>query len=229
MKHLLISIAALAVMSPAALAAAPRGVVGPNGASVSADGQYVTTPHGSYAPSAPRAPHNGALVKIFDNLAEKYPDGLYWATGAWNVSGPDSQIGQTWLGAAFTPANDAKIAKIVVAAEHISGTNALVLSLRSDDGGVPGAILQKWSIADLHLAGTCCAVTAKSSAGIPVTGGHQYWVVLSANATSHDTFAGWNSNVTEQIQPLQLATNHGTGWSVQGATPGPAFAVFASP
>jgi hypothetical protein len=77
----------------------------------------------------------------------------------------------------------------------------VILSLNEDNGGVPGAVLEKWWAQigrNKFVAGSCCAVTTKRSTGIPVTAGTQYWVVVSTEKKS-DVMALWNPNDTKQL------------------------------
>jgi hypothetical protein len=173
------------------------------------------------------------LPTIVDNLAEKYPDGRYdpyGGSGVWgpNVAGFDSR---NWQAVSFTPAADASVAKIELSVKLISGTNRIVLSLRDDNAGLPGALLQSWVLANLESPVTCCKVKAVTPlAAIPVLAGHRYWLALSTDASSQDTFATWSSNVTEPLEEVLLAHNQGAaGWNGFTGRPAPAFAVFASP
>ena len=170
------------------------------------------------------------LVTIFDNLAAKYPKGQYWCCSGYNVMGPSQ--GEQWMAAAFTPAADRTVTTIEVAVGYSQGkTNGVVFSLNSDNNGVPGKALKTWNASGLPRFGTCCTLVVKSdSAGIPVSAGKQYWVVLSTNGHELDTVDAWNVIDTDQVDSATVATYPGTSnkWETFQTTPGLGFAVKGS-
>jgi len=57
-------------------------------------------------------------------------------------------------------------------------------------------------LSNLPRFGACCAlVSGSDAAGIPVTGGQQYWVILKTDATQLDTVDAWNVDDTDQVYP----------------------------
>jgi hypothetical protein len=229
-KKSLVSVA-LVFVGATALAAAQNDVV---------LGRKSTTVRGKHAsmtvvaePSRSRATTNikdPGLVTIFSNLAAKYPKGQYWCCSGYNVMGPSQ--GEQWMAAAFTPAADHTVTRIEVAVGYPEGkTNGVVLSLNSDNNGVPGAALKTWNASGLPRFGTCCALVVKStSTGIPVSAGKQYWVVLSTNSHELDTVDAWNVIDSNQVDSATVATYPGTNnkWNAFQTTPGLAFAVKGS-
>jgi hypothetical protein len=176
--------------------------------------------------------HESGLVTIFSNLASQYPNGEYWCCTGYNIMGPSSGAGEQWIGAAFTPGANHTVTKITVAVGFSQGTtNGAVLSLRSDNNGVPGMALKSWTLSNLPFFGTCCTLVAKSTtSGISVSGGKQYWVVVKTNSSQLDTVDGWNVDDTDQVNPATLAVFPGNNnhWNAFQATPGVAFAVEGS-
>jgi hypothetical protein len=170
---------------------------------------------------------DSGLVTIFNNLAAKYPKGEYWCCSGYNVMGPSQ--GEQWMAAAFTPNADHTVTRIEVAAGYSQGkTNGVVLSLNSDNKGVPGKALKTWSASGLPIFGTCCTLVVKSdSSGIPVSAGKQYWVVLSTNSRELDTVDAWNVIDSDQVDSATVATYPGNSnkWEVFQTTPGLGFAV----
>jgi hypothetical protein len=229
-KKSLVSVA-LVFVGATAIAAAQNDVV---------LGRKSTTVRGKHAsmtvvaePSRSRATTNikdPGLVTIFSNLAAKYPKGQYWCCSGYNVMGPSQ--GEQWMAAAFTPAADHTVTRIEVAVGYSEGkTNGVVLSLNSDNNGVPGAALKTWNASGLPRFGTCCALVVKStSTGIPVSAGKQYWVVLSTNSHELDTVDAWNVIDSNQVDSATVATYPGTNnkWNAFQTTPGLAFAVKGS-
>jgi hypothetical protein len=174
--------------------------------------------------------HESGLVTIFSNLASQYPNGEFWCCTGYNIMGP--AVGEQWMAAAFTPGANHTVTKVTVAVGYSQGTtNGAVLSLNSDNNGVPGRALKTWTLANLPVFGTCCALVAKSSAsGIPVTAGKQYWIVLKTNGSQLDTVDSWNVDDTDQVNPATIAVFPGTHnkWNVFQAAPGVAFALEGS-
>ena len=168
-------------------------------------------------------------VTIFSNLASKYPNGEFWCCTGYNIMGLSSGIGEQWMAAAFTPYADRMVTKITVAVGFSQGTvNGVVLGLKDDNNGIPGKWLKSWTIYGLPRFGTCCAlVTGSDTAGIPVTGGQQYWVILKTDANQLDTVDAWNVDDTDQVYPRKIAVFPGAhnAWYVFRATPGLAFSV----
>ena len=168
-------------------------------------------------------------VTIFSNLASEYPNGEFWCCTGYNIMGPSSGVGEQWMAAAFTPYANRNVTKITVAAGFSQGTvNGVVLGLKDDNNGIPGKWLKSWTIYGLPRFGTCCAlVTGSDTAGIPVTGGQQYWVILKTDANQLDTVDAWNVDDTDQVYPRKIAVFPGAhnAWYVFRATPGLAFSV----
>jgi hypothetical protein len=220
-------LAVLALAGSGASAAGPKGPVGPNRVFLMPDGMAVATrPSASHLYPRNLAPGE---APIYDNLAGKYPDGTYYCCVGWVVSGPDVPLfGQTWLAAAFTPANNTSVTRVDLGIGFVSGnTNALVVTLNSDASGAPGTELAKFEIRNMPMFGSCCAVaTVKDKAGTALVGGQQYWVVVKTNNKDSDIWANWNSNDTEQINPVPGAYNAGSGWITGNYLVGMAFAVF---
>ena len=176
--------------------------------------------------------NDSGLVTIFNNLAAVYPKGEYWCCTGYNVMGPNSGAGDAMDGGRLHPSADHTVTKIEVAVGYSQrGTNGVVLSLNGDNNGVPGQALKTWNALGLPRFGTCCTLVAKSdSAGIPVSAGKQYWVVLSTNHNEQDTVDAWNVIDSDQVDSATVATYPGTNnrWNAFQTTPGLGFAVKGS-
>jgi hypothetical protein len=172
-------------------------------------------------------PDEAGLVTIFNNLAAKYPKGEFWCCSGYNVMGPS--VGEQWMAAAFTPLANHTATKVEVAAGWSQGTNGIVISLNKDSSGMPGKALKTWNFTGLQNFGTCCMLVVRTDkAGIPLTAGKQYWVVLSTNGQETDTVDAWNVDDTDQIDSTTLASYTNNQWTVFPASPGVAFAVMGT-
>jgi hypothetical protein len=103
-----------------------------------------------------------------------------------------------WQGEAFTPAANATVTELQVAVGDLSGgTSGIEVGLYNDANGVPGRKIKSFHIAPLQHYGECCALaTATDKAGIAVTAGTQYWLVVSTTNKDVDIY-GWNFNSTD--------------------------------
>jgi hypothetical protein len=232
-KKTLLTLTVLALASLTALAASKDGIV------LSKDGRMVTATKATSSVMRTGSSDAG-LVKIFDNLSI-YAKGTYWCCSGYTITGPSAISGfpEIWTAAAFTPSANHTVTKIKVAVGLIQGTNGLVLSLYNDASGVPGTALKSWNISGLPNFGSCCVVETRSdAAGIAVTGGTQYWVVLKTGPKDATTFAAFNVNDTDQVDPAPAAQycsadkggscNTNDAWSAFSSVPGLAFAVLGN-
>jgi hypothetical protein len=227
-KLLLTSVVALASVTSLA---ARDGVV------TSSDGRMTFVPRRTQSVTQSAASDAG-LVTIFDNIGKVYPKGAYSCCDGFTVTGPDAPSGpEFWVGAAFTPSANHTVTVIKVALGLIGGSNEVVLSVNNDNGGVPGTAIKSWNVKSLPEAGTCCTVMVrKDEAGIPITAGTQYWIVVQTSNSSNIQ-AAWDVNDTDQVDSSTIAfycsspsgvCQNNNQWTVEQRVPGPAFAVLGS-
>ena len=230
-KKALLVLAALALTSATAFTAGKDEVV------ISRDGRMTFIPRRSQDVT-PSAPSGAGLVTIFNNIGWAYPKGAYSCCDGFTVEGPAGQSEPVfWQAAAFKPTVDHTVTMIEVAVSLNAGADVVVLSLNNDANGLPGTAIKTWRLTALPAAGTCCTVEARTdAAGIPVTGGARYWIVLRPTSGS-DTQAVWNVNDTNQVNSMKTAfycssqsgvCQNNRKWTVERRLPGPAFAVFGS-
>jgi len=160
-------------------------------------------------PAPGRQPYtedNTKLTTIFDNLGGYYPDGVYWCCEGGTIWGPDETLTNPsityWDAVAFTPSTSLSVTKISVAVGFVNygeKYDDFILSLNNDSSNTPGTVIKQWKVTNLPTFGSCCTVETKGdAAGIPVTAGTQYWVVVSTEKKS-DVWAAWNVNDTKQL------------------------------
>jgi hypothetical protein len=116
-----------------------------------------------------------------------------------------------WQGEAFTPTADATVTELQVGLGDLnSGSGSIQLSLYDDANGVPGNVLKSAAAKHVQPYGECCgATTAKLGAGVPVTAGTQYWLVVSTTARDTDIY-GWNFNTTNMTAQLSASYCQGS-------------------
>jgi len=129
---------------------------------------------------------------IYNNFA---PGHTYLCCTAWTVQG-------TNFGPALSPAMEfvspasMSVTQIDVALSFITGTNAALVSLWTDAGDRPGALLGSWSLSNFPRFGTSSDVVQSITgvSGIGLLGGESYW--LQVAPTQANTWVGWNLNIT---------------------------------
>jgi hypothetical protein len=183
---------------------------------------------GMAAAHAEPAARDKGLVTIFDNFAHNYPKALYLDLSGAEVRGGGEL--QAWWATPFTPDADHTVTRIEIPLSLYSGKDGLVLSLNSDASGLPGKALKSWNLKDLPAQGSCCVVkTANDAQGIPITGGQQYWVVVSADRKEGSTWANWLASAEDQVDTSKIAIYDSVyGWQPSTITPQLAFAVRGS-
>ena len=221
LKSLMVSLAVL-IFSFTAVAEKRTAVI------MSKDGRTVFAKN----PSKVRIPYvddDAGLTVIYSNLASKHPKGLYFALEGETINGPNGYLGtEQWDAVPFTPANSGTVTKIQVPIGYIYSVTStdVIVSLNADSNGLPGDPLQTWivPINKADVAGSCCAVYVEKGS-IPMTGGQQYWVVVSTESDS-DMGAEWNVNDTDELDQVTNAYYDGTGWYTYQTTNGAAVGVF---
>ena len=228
LARLLPAFAALALVSTTVSAADLKSPIGRGEMVVGKNGRLAVTapPAGSNAGESQTPYLEPGDVTIFSNLAKKYHDGTYWCCSGYEISGP-STGSELWEAQAFTPAADISATKIMLGLGYVEGTNAVGVTLNSDNGGVPGTELAHFKVTSMPVFGSCCVLArVKHKAGVPLTGGQQYWVVVKTDSNDPDVLAIWNQNDTEQINYVTVAYNFNEGgWQTQSLI-GAAVGVF---
>jgi hypothetical protein len=136
---------------------------------------------------------DAGLIKIANNLTQ-YKNSPYWGWSGYAICGPQggcADATEQWLATAFTPKTSHLATRIEVPALYYSGTNGVVLSVYDDAGGVPGKPLHSWRLTNLPSVACCTVVGGSDKHGIPLTGGKQYWIVISTDTQDATSVALW--------------------------------------
>jgi hypothetical protein len=214
----------LSVLSLAGLAALAAG--GHHGIVTSQDGRMAIAKQGPSHITPFNEP--AGLTTIAGNLS-KYPNGVYFCCYGYTISGPESFLGSAyWIAIPFTPSANITAKEIEVSVGYGGdGTNGVTVSLNSDSSGLPGPALASVDATNLSDYGECCTlVTAGGGSGLPLTGGTQYWVVVSTSTSTENTFDAWAFNSTDMRDYPFASYNSSSG--VWGASDGllPGYAVL---
>jgi hypothetical protein len=210
-----------ATMAPGIAAASPSvGIVLDNGKPI----DFV---RGNGIPDTPAVTPPGARRVIYENFANLYPLGVYNASTGAALSGPNTLHGQIWLAASFTPARNATLKEVQVAAEYIFGTrNVVSVGIYADASGVPGTELWSRKTALPSFPSCCSVVALTDKAGVSLTAGTRYWVGITTLPGASDTSGAWNLVVKNQVKGGLAAQNRGSGWQAGDSTPYFAFGVY---
>jgi hypothetical protein len=179
------------------------------------------------------------LSVISGNLSD-FPFGIFFCCFGNTIAGINSALGfEVWVAIPFTPAANMKVHKLESSVGWIVNTDTnFLLGVYSDASGVPGKPLKNFKAVAANQYGACCTlVTETSKAGISVTKGTQYWLVVSTDDKNHGSFFGaWAFNSTDmRTYPIaswckstgsQCGSNNGKWVAGQSGDPLPAYAVL---
>jgi hypothetical protein len=224
-----IACAAMLLVASLVLVASNR-----NGIIVTQDGrQMIATKGPSHV--TPDAEDDSKLVTISGNLST-YQYATFFCCFGYTIAGPDSELGFTsYVALPFTPSKNMTVNKVEVSLGYYTANVPITLSVNNDASGLPGTAIKSWNTKVPDPYGACCTlVTASSSAGVPVTGGTQYWLVMGTGSKNTNFFGGWADNSTDmrahQIASFckttgnQCGSNNGK-WAL-GAVVLPGYAVL---
>jgi uncharacterized protein (TIGR03437 family) len=117
-----------------------------------------------------------------------------FSNNGWCISGANNtKCGPSatrYIAAAFVPSNTFTVSDITLPLSYNSGTNGAVITLTSNSGGIPGTILESFSIS--NLPGTASAVTVASQLNPVLQAGQTYW--LEVQPLAADTLIIWYTN-----------------------------------
>jgi hypothetical protein len=177
------------------------------------------------------APVARADLTVFSNLGPG--DSYNTALGNFIGNGLDGSGSNYAQAATFSPSQTVNFSSLEIALSNSTGTNtdALIVSLNSDSGGVPGSTLFSFTVA----AGTLGAlginnplVSFTTSSGPVITAGTNYWITVSDPNGPADSNV-WNWNSTGDSSATGISQDGGSTWfAPSGLTPG-AYAVDGVP
>jgi hypothetical protein len=126
------------------------------------------------------------------SAVSSFADTLYNNLGPGNVAasnqgyclGTGNCATSYWVDAiAFTPSTNAALTDIGVALGYVSGQNWATIELLGDSGGLPGSLIESWTVSNLptwqyNVATPATFVTSGSNPILDA--GQQYWVAVIA-------------------------------------------------
>ena len=153
-------------------------------------------------------------------------DNDYNCCSGWTISDPGTVGFTQWFAFPITPTTDATVTEIVEAVGYVAGTNSVTIALMTDNGGVPGTVLQEKTVKNLDTFGNCCNVAKdKLKTPVPLTAGTTYWIAaLLPKKKQATTWDAWSLS-TENTNSVAAAFYNGSSW-VQTTASYAAFAVY---
>ena len=153
----------------------------------------------------------------------------------WCVTGPYAtsctSYAARYIAAPFTPGLSQLLSGISLPLTNLGGTNGAVINLRnSDSSGLPGAVLESWSVSNLpnYFAPNVTVISVASKLNPALQAGQTYWVEVEPLAA--DTADYWYTNNLGLA--FGMANINQAGWTVLVGYAGqtlPAFSVTGIP
>ncbi len=117
-----------------------------------------------------------------------------FSDNGWCVTGASTQncgpAVTRYIAAPFVPIGTFTVSSITLPVGYVSGTNGAIVNLMSSSSGLPGAVLESWSVSLLPTGPVATSVPSKLN---PVLGaGQTYWVEVQPLAA--DTLIYWYTN-----------------------------------
>ena len=163
-----------------------------------------------------------STVVLFNDFG---PGNSYNIHNGWIISGPASGQCCEIIAMQFTPAVDANLQQIDLAAGWISGTDSLTLQLAVDNNNIPGAVLESWTLVLLEFLDPNPPIAATSVLNPLLKAGVTYDLVTIA---ANDEYASWNWN-DQSVDGTALASyDGGNSWTAVPALLG-AYDVIGTP
>jgi len=139
-------------------------------------------------------PVANAQIVVHDNFG---PGDTYDNGTAWTESGLTAIVGTQSAGSGFTTAVSGNLFDISVAIGNVTGTNVAHVFLSDGTSGVPGTVLESWTITNLPGLGSGAAPTVLTSVLNPMlSAGTTYYLY---EAEDGDTWNGWAWNTTGDV------------------------------
>ena len=167
--------------------------------------------------AAPTLPLGAGV--IFNDFGPGY--GFNTTTG-YTEQGSDP--GYTVQAMSFVASGTHAVTQIDAALGYYRGTNAMTLTLNSDNSGTPGTALLSWSLTNLPAGGSSGIVTVTTSSNTILTDGVTYWLVATPGAS--DTLCAWDYNNTGVSGIMATQSSPGGSWLTTGSQPLGAFDVL---
>jgi hypothetical protein len=142
---------------------------------------------------------------------------VYQCCSGWTVSGTGT------VGTSFTAANlftsllTGTVGQIDLGVGYVTGVNSFYAAIFTDNNGLPGNELGVWTnLSSGTTFGQCCGLVTINNAGVSLTAGQQYFMVLGPMNVNDTSWLAWNYN-SQNVNGLDLySTDGGQTWNSNG-------------
>jgi hypothetical protein len=137
---------------------------------------------------------------------------------------------ETAAAVSFDPSSTFTLQQIDLALGWVSGTNSFDVSLRNDNNGPTGSVIETWTLAAPSFSGPDLD-TLSAANNVVLDAGSTYWITVLPGGSN--TWGAWNTSPNDTATVgLAESLNGGSSWypSVSASGPGvPAFDVISTP
>jgi len=176
------------------------------------------------------APASAAPITLFSDLGP--PGNVYNCCVGWTVSG-EGTTGTSFTAAnVFTTGAGGPVTQIDLAVGNVAQPDTFYASIWTDVGNLPGAQVAgaRWdNLAATTTFGNCCnLVTISGIAGVSLSPGTNYFMILGPESIRDNSYNAWNFN-TVGLNTLDLySTDGGLTWTSNGSQTTGAFDVLGN-
>ena len=159
---------------------------------------------------------------------------VYQCCSGWTVAGGESSF---TAANEFTAGATGSVSQIDIGIGYVTGPNSFFAALYTASGNSPGTLIDQWNnLSSNEAFGQCCGVvTIAGIAGVSLTSGDQYFLVIGPTNLSATTWESWNWN-SQGVTGLDLYANfgcqngggNGCEWTSNGTQTLGAFDVIGS-
>ncbi len=158
-----------------------------------------------------------AAPTLFSDLSGVYP--TYQCCYGLSVSGYQAKGGSYTAANEFQVGTSGIVGEIDVAVSYSSGANSFYVSIWTDSGGLPGALLARWdnlSSNTSYTYGGCCGLATINNTGLSLFAGASYFMVLGPENFISDTSESWNLNSVGATGLDLYSRDGGLTWNSNG-------------
>lgn len=170
------------------------------------------------------------LYSSFGAVPDVYDSGNTYIVCGVSACGDSSEVASQFIVAG---SGSQIVSQIDLAVGNVESADSFNASIWTSIGNTPGVMVANaiWTdLAAVNTLGSCCSaiVTISDITGVTLTGGSQYFMVLSQN-TAQNNWDGWYFNY--QGAPGVVLTSDGIAWQAPSDGPNPvaAFDVIDAP
>jgi hypothetical protein len=169
------------------------------------------------------------LFSDLGGAGDVYNDGSGWTVSGSGFLGTSETAAGLFV---VTGIGSLSVTEIDLAVVNIDAPDTFSAAIWTDVGNLPGAQVAGafWDLSTTASSGTCCSlVSVTGISGVTLTGGQEYFLVLSPLSLTDDSWNVWDLN-NQGVDNLELSsTNGGTTWTSSGSTTTGAFDVLGDP